>query len=99
MPHPWPIPLAGRTYFVETENELISAVGVLFTGAPIEHAPEFRITPGGLTGAHLNMRSGRYVLMAERDIRAWQALLTCYVPIDIDFDHASEDFKPENEEE
>ena len=99
VPHPWPIRVGSRKYFLENKDGLISAVGVLFSGVPIDQAPTIEKQSSGPVKANLNFKTGNYTLLAERDIRAWQSLLAAYSFIDIDFDSATEEFKPENEDE
>lgn len=62
-------------------------------------APTIEETEHSIARAQINFRNGHYSLIAERDLRAWQALLAPYALIDIDFDSPTEEFTPENETE
>jgi hypothetical protein len=96
---PWPIRVGSKSYFIEMKDGRMAAVGVRIEGLPVDLAPTIISTNGGTIRANLEMKTGRFVLMVEHEIRAWQTLLVPYVLLDIDFDSPSTSFKPETVEE
>jgi hypothetical protein len=97
--HPWPVSVGNQTFFIKTKDELATAVGIQYSGVSIDVAPVFEkaALPGGT--AQIKLGSSAHSIVAERDLRAWQSLLTAYVLIDIDFDSPTLEFRPENDDE
>lgn len=99
-PH-FPVETKESTLFLQTDNGLLTSAGIVRRGIDVKHAPKFTQTSSTDNGAKhtLSVESGFYKVLAERELREWQAVLASYLVIDIDFDDVSSTFTPENESE
>lgn len=89
---PWPIRVGSKTYFIDTDQGKAKSVGVRIAGVSPEVAPKIELPAEGPFRANITLNSGFHVLMAEHELRAWEALLAAYVIIDIDFDNPITEF-------
>jgi hypothetical protein len=99
-PH-FPVEKKGSTLFLQTDNGVLTSVGVVRRGVDVKHAPKFTHPSSTNGGVHptLSVESRFFLVLAERELREWQAVLASYVIVDIDFDDVSSTFTPENESE
>ena len=99
-PH-FPVEGKGSTLFLETDDGVLTSVGIVRKGVDVKHAPQFRSPEPAEGAAHptLSVETGLFQVLAEHELREWQAVLAAYVIIDIDFDDVSSTFTPESEAE
>lgn len=81
---PFVVQRADRAYHIAREKGQISKVSVIFTGQEVENAPMFTPGDGGKKIPQISVKDN-YSLLAERDIRSWQSILTPYQCLEIDF--------------
>lgn len=101
---PFPLKDEDRVFFVNVEGLFMSRVGITFPNAspetafkivnlkqpekPTTEVPKFEIR--GPINPYRNIAIGL--------VRSWQAILSPYSLIDVDFSNPTEDFQPENDE-
>jgi hypothetical protein len=96
---PFPIRNGSRNYFVELSGNRVSEVGVQFADAPADSAPTIKPVQKGRVKAEISDgRAGEFILLAERDIRAWQSLLAPIAFVRIDFDSPKIKFERSKDE-
>ncbi|WP_128151181.1 hypothetical protein [Paenirhodobacter ferrireducens] len=95
---PFSIKSEGRIYHVERDGERISSVSVIFPGVSVDEAPKIIPAVEAKTIPTISI-TDRYTLIAERDIRTWQAILATYQGLEIDFNHAEVSYNAETPEE
>ncbi|NNG59789.1 hypothetical protein [Sphingomonas paucimobilis] len=94
----WPVKLGERVFNLTVRDGIIKAVSVTFPGVDVSHAPEVAHDETKPIKMSINI-AGSYRLRAERDIRAWQAIMAAYINLDIGFDDATMSYNPESIEE
>jgi hypothetical protein len=81
----WPIRIGDRSIFLKCEKGVLNSVSITFHDVGIAEAPT--ITTDARREIATKLRfGGRHVLLAERDLRAWQSILAPFAVVDIDFD-------------
>jgi hypothetical protein len=94
----WPIELGDRLFHLEVENGTVIAVSVTFPGINVAQAPEIVHDDTKKIRTSINI-GGSFRLLAERDVRAWQAILAPYICFDIRFDDPTMSYHAETPEE
>jgi hypothetical protein len=94
----WPVKLGDRLFGLKVKDGIIKAVSVSFPGIDVGEAPTITEKNEGGIRASINI-GGEFRLRAERDIRAWQAILAPHNALDILFDDATLSYHAEAREE
>jgi hypothetical protein len=94
----WPIRLGDRSLSLKCEEGFLKNVSIIFHGVSVLLAPKIVQDPTKAISTSINFIDG-YRLKAERDIRAWQALLAPWSIVDIDFDTTTLDYSAEDQSE
>ena len=94
----WPIRLGDRSIMLNCEEGLLKTVSITFHGVSSLLAPTIIQDRTAKISTSVNIRDG-YQLKAERDLRAWQALLAPWSNPDIDFDTISLRYEAESKDE
>lgn len=94
----WPIRLGDRLFGLKVEDGVMTAVSVTFLGVDVDQAPQLSHDETKKIKASISI-GGTFRLRAERDVRAWQAILAPYISLDIGFDTQTMSYHPENVEE
>jgi len=94
----WPVKLGDRVFNLIVRDGIIASVAVTFPGIDVMNAPRIERDDTKSIKTSIGI-GGVYRLRAERDIRAWQAIMAAYINLDIDFDNATMSYSPETVDE
>ena len=94
----WPIEVGDRRFGLSVEDGFVKSVCVTFAGIDTVEAPT--ITGGRAEAGPPTINiGGNFLLRAERDIRAWQAILAPYINLSIGFDDSTIEYVAETANE
>ena len=95
----WPIEVDGVSFFLEMENDRVTAVCACFTSVPISTAPTITPLTHGKIKAHIQVPNNDKIPEAISKILKWQTVVSGIQIFDIDFDDYEVRFSAENESE
>jgi hypothetical protein len=98
IPDHWPILFMGGTLRVREENNIATAIQIVFTGEPVEFAPHLHEIPDGPVRAEITGRDHRLALVREQ-IESAIAYLECYYDIDLSIDEIEAVYEGETPDE
>ncbi len=95
----WPLKRGNMTFFLEREGNILRRVCLSFSGVSTEHAPIF-IAPSNENGrGTLKTSDGGYAALARKRIMSWQAIVSGFQIVDLDYDSFEMRFRAESVEE